>query len=516
MKVLVLCVILLQASSVMTVDVYEGVESVLLPCQDSSVPRDPRVVWVRYGFINPTVHQRDQTGDKLADQNQGYKGRTSMKTDALRTGDLSLTLRKPRLSDSGTYTCTITAFGNERRLADVELQVKVHRQSFTVTVDEGAESVLLPCHIPFVSGPSTVVWTRCDLRASTVHQRQQEEDELTDQNQAYRDRTSMNPDSTQTGDFSLTLRKPGPTDRGSYTCTITVAGEETRHTDVRLEVKVPYTFPWEAWVLLGVLAVGVMVALGVYLRRFNKVPQVEVDSGVESVQLPLKTTADLPEDTKVKWRDRYYRTVHVYENGSDRPADQDQVYRNRTKMNEDLLRTGDLSLTLRHPTWRDTDTYTCTVYNKEGDILMEKQVELKVRVPQVEVDSGVESVQLPFKTTADLSEDTKVEWRDRYRTVHVYENGSDRPADQDQVYRNRTKMNEDLLRTGDLSLTLRHPTDGDSGRYWCDVSRGGRLLRATTVLLIVKDRVQVQDQTEDIRTRSSSTDPTPLMADQSV
>ncbi|XP_028275623.1 V-set domain-containing T-cell activation inhibitor 1-like [Parambassis ranga] len=243
----------------MTVDVYEGAESVLLPCQDSSVPLDPTVVWVRYGFIPPTVHQRVRAGDELADQNQGYKVRTSMKTDALRTGDLSLTLRKPRLSDSGTYTCTITAFGKERELADIELQVKVHRQNFTVTVDEGAESVLLPCHIPFVSGPSTVVWTRCDLRASTVHQRQQEEDELTDQNLAYSGRTSMNPDAAQTGDFSLTLRKPGPTDRGSYTCTITVAGEETRHTDVRLEVK--ERLPIWAMVLLVLLVLLILVVV---------------------------------------------------------------------------------------------------------------------------------------------------------------------------------------------------------------------------------------------------------------
>ncbi|XP_028254786.1 programmed cell death 1 ligand 1-like [Parambassis ranga] len=386
MEVLVLCVVLLHASSVMTVEVYEGAESVLLPCQDSSVPQNPRVVWALYDFINPTVHQRVQAGDDLADQNQGYKGRTSMKTDALRTGDLSLTLGKPRLSDSGTYTCTIEASGKERRLADVELQVKVHRQNFTVTVDEGAESVLLPCHIPFVSGPSTVVWTRCDLRASTVHQRQQEEDEPTDQNQAYRGRTSMNPDSTQTGDFSLTLRKPGPTDRGGYTCTISVDGEETRHTDVRLEVKEQHPVPLGTTLVSAVLAVAVVVivVLGVYLWRLHtKVPQVEVDSGVESVQLPFKTTAGLPGDTedwtgvqswRVDWKDSFSRKVHVYKNGSD----QDRVYRNRTEMNEDLLRTGDLSLTLRRPTYQDNQIYTCTVY-REGRMWMKKQVKLKVR-----------------------------------------------------------------------------------------------------------------------------------------
>uniref|UniRef100_A0A3P9D0R4 Ig-like domain-containing protein n=1 Tax=Maylandia zebra TaxID=106582 RepID=A0A3P9D0R4_9CICH len=113
----------------------------------------------------------------------------------------------------------------------------VSHQVFTMEVYEGAESALLPCHIPFVSGPTTVVWSRYDLNPPTVHQRQQEEDELTDQNQRYRDRTSMKTDALQTGDFSLTLRKPHIFDSSNYTCTIRVRGEEPRLTDVQLQVK---------------------------------------------------------------------------------------------------------------------------------------------------------------------------------------------------------------------------------------------------------------------------------------
>ncbi|KAL4009036.1 hypothetical protein ACER0C_002888 [Sarotherodon galilaeus] len=273
---------------------------------------------------------------------------------------------------------------------------------------------------------------------------------------------------------------------------------------------------------------------------------------MEFVQLPCKTTVHLPEDAKVEWTDSYATKVHVYRNTSGQLEEQNQVYRHRTKMNVDLLKTGDLSLTLTQPTERDTDTYTCTVYSKEGNILMIKQVELKFRVEPIwavakpisqdnlceestyiiwlapcssvvfallfyiifdlchryrrlkdkevlllsvpkklEKREGVKSVLLPCKTKVHLPKDVTVEWRcsgSRNMLVHKYQNGQNQPEQQDQIYQGRTEMNENALKTGNLSLTLKHLCLNDRGAYTCTVYKKNRkILLEKVVALWVKE-----------------------------
>ncbi|XP_030580945.1 uncharacterized protein LOC115777241 [Archocentrus centrarchus] len=514
MKMLVVFVILLHVSQhASAVELYEG-DSFILPCKLPTFRlRNPSVEWSRSDLSPPTVHQLQ--GDELKEQNQRYSGRTSMKTDALETGDLSLKLTDLQLSDSATYTCSVRdRMYGYNRLGEVQLQVKERfpswakallvllvllvvsggllfhfRQHFMsgykVEVDSGVESVQLPCktivHLP---KGTKVEWK--DGASRKVHVYQSSSEQPEEQHDFYRGRTKMERNLLKPGDLSLTLKHP--TDTHTYTCTA-----YNKRGDILMEKQVQLTV---------------------------RVPQVEVEDGVESVQLPFTTTLHLPQDAKVEWMDDYIynRKVHVYQSSSDQPEEQHQRYRDRTKMNEDLLKTGDLSLTLRLPTDWDNRTYTCTVYSREGNILLRKQVELRVRVCQVEVEEGAESVQLPFRTTGNLPGDAEMLWgriEPEYNTVHVYQSGSDQPHRQHQDYRDRTKMNEDLLKTGDLSLTLRLPTERDSGTYRCGViSRN--IWRWKTVMLRVRGRAQVQDQTGIIMNRSISIDPTPLMADQSV
>uniref|UniRef100_A0A3Q2NU92 Ig-like domain-containing protein n=1 Tax=Fundulus heteroclitus TaxID=8078 RepID=A0A3Q2NU92_FUNHE len=108
-------------------EMFEG-DFILLLCNYPTFNLDqPKVVWTRSGLSPSTVHKLQLEGDPLKDQNQLYRGRTFMETDALETGELNLNLTNLQLSDTGTYTCSIQDFREEQRVTDIELLVKGHK-----------------------------------------------------------------------------------------------------------------------------------------------------------------------------------------------------------------------------------------------------------------------------------------------------------------------------------------------------------------------------------------------------
>uniref|UniRef100_A0A3Q3CAP0 Ig-like domain-containing protein n=1 Tax=Haplochromis burtoni TaxID=8153 RepID=A0A3Q3CAP0_HAPBU len=119
----------------------EGERSVLLPCLYSGfIPEDSTVIWTLNDLVPKPVHLRGKGGDDLNGQIQQYKGRTSMNPYALITKDFTLTLRRPTKTDSGNYTCSISAGESERRLRSIQLHIK--GQTLKPAVLIGQTSVL--------------------------------------------------------------------------------------------------------------------------------------------------------------------------------------------------------------------------------------------------------------------------------------------------------------------------------------------------------------------------------------
>ncbi|XP_063324656.1 V-set domain-containing T-cell activation inhibitor 1-like [Pelmatolapia mariae] len=257
---LLLLVLVSQHVLAPVVEVYEKEKSVLLPFKYSGfIPEDnPTVLWTRDDLNPKSVHLRREETDDLKGQHQRYRGRTSMRPDALDTLDFSLTLRKPRLTDSGNYTCSI---GNEReelKLTDIQLHVK--DQELKVTVIEGSHSVILPCKTkPDLPEDTRVEWTHSDGKLMVVYSNNSVH--LIELDNVSCGCGMMNEDLLETGDLSLILENPTYDDTGGYICTI------YREKDIlRQKVVLLVEEPCPSWdrvilVLLGLLVFLVLLVL---------------------------------------------------------------------------------------------------------------------------------------------------------------------------------------------------------------------------------------------------------------
>uniref|UniRef100_UPI0037E7F198 butyrophilin-like protein 2 n=1 Tax=Semicossyphus pulcher TaxID=241346 RepID=UPI0037E7F198 len=88
-------------------------DDIILPCHLE--PRaDVSAVtseWARFDLNPRFVHVRRDGAELLVYQNPSYVGRTSLSTDKLKLGDISLTLSEVKRSDKGKYRCHIPTLG---------------------------------------------------------------------------------------------------------------------------------------------------------------------------------------------------------------------------------------------------------------------------------------------------------------------------------------------------------------------------------------------------------------------
>ena len=84
-------------------------DDIILPChlQPATDVASTAVEWTRPDLKPRFVHLWRSGQELLGDQHPSYLGRTSLFTNKLKHGDISLKLSRVKLSDKGTYRCYI-------------------------------------------------------------------------------------------------------------------------------------------------------------------------------------------------------------------------------------------------------------------------------------------------------------------------------------------------------------------------------------------------------------------------
>ncbi|XP_041635925.1 butyrophilin-like protein 1 [Cheilinus undulatus] len=121
-------------------------EDVVLPCQlDPPVDAVSMTLeWGRSDLV-PRFVLVWHNGKELPDnQNKAYKGRASLSVDKLKLGDLQLTLTKARISDNGTYRCSIPTMKKEM-FVDLTVGAASPPSVSLAGMDKANHGVMLDC-----------------------------------------------------------------------------------------------------------------------------------------------------------------------------------------------------------------------------------------------------------------------------------------------------------------------------------------------------------------------------------
>uniref|UniRef100_A0A3P9DQY8 Ig-like domain-containing protein n=1 Tax=Maylandia zebra TaxID=106582 RepID=A0A3P9DQY8_9CICH len=119
-------------------------EDVTLPCYlDPATDAVSKILeWGRPDLDPRFVHVWFEGQDHLVNQNPSYKGRTSLSTEKLKQGDLSLKLSRVKHSDNGRYRCF---FPSEHKESIIELLVGSLSLPTVAEVNINRSAVALQC-----------------------------------------------------------------------------------------------------------------------------------------------------------------------------------------------------------------------------------------------------------------------------------------------------------------------------------------------------------------------------------
>ncbi|CAI5670876.1 unnamed protein product [Oreochromis niloticus] len=134
-------------------------ENCILPCQFEPGPEEV-IHWMKE---NIPVHSFYYNKDQLGNQDQRFKGRTSIFKDQISKGNASLLLRDVNFQDEGRYRCyTSTTRGNKELFIPLTVDVPVQK----VYIEQSGESII--CRSEGIYPEPTLTWSTDPESSSSI------------------------------------------------------------------------------------------------------------------------------------------------------------------------------------------------------------------------------------------------------------------------------------------------------------------------------------------------------------
>ncbi|XP_030266406.1 uncharacterized protein LOC115577643 [Sparus aurata] len=497
-------------------------DTVILPCSTKN-KMNISLEEVEWTFMDPTtgkktVHLYFQGKDQLHQQSDDFKDRTSLFKEELSSGNCSLSLLATT-SHNGSYQsyvggrlcCTVNLKvlpaeedSSEDDPVSPDKPNMLQCQNTTIEGKAG-DTVILPCSTKNKMNIrcEEVKWTFMDPTTGkkTVHLYFQGEDDLHQQSDDFKDRTSLFKEELSSGNCSLRLRVT-TSHNGSYQsyvggrlcCTVNLKvlpAEEDSSEDDPVSPDKPNMLQCQNTTIEG--------------------------KAGDTVILPCSTKNKMNiRCEEVKWTfmdpTTGKKTVHLYFQGEDYLHQQSDDFKDRTSLFKEELSSGNCSLSLLATTSHNGSYQSCVggrlcctvnlkVLPAEEDsseddpVSPDKPNMLQCQNTTIEGKAG-DTVILPCSTKNKMNislEEVKWTFMDPTtgkKTVHLYFQGKDQLHQQSDDFKDRTSLFKEELSSGNCSLSLL-ATTSHNGSYQSYV--GGRLCCTVNLKVLPAE----EDSSED-------------------
>ncbi|XP_030608873.1 butyrophilin-like protein 2 [Archocentrus centrarchus] len=290
-------------------------EDIILPChlEPTSDAVSKSLEWGRLDLDPRFVHVWYDGQNLLVNQNPSYKGRTSLSTEKLKQGDLSLKLSRVKHSDNGRYRCY---FPSGRKESVVELIVGSLSSPTIAGININRSAVALQCESAGWYPEPELLWLDSDRNLLSAGPTE----------------TLRGPDDLYTVSSRVTVEKRHS---NNITCRVQQRKlNQSRETHIHVSGQSQTVTPSQTIIT----SVGEDIILPCHLEP----PSDAVSKSLEWGRLDLDP-----------------RFVHVWYEGQNLLVNQNPSYKGRTSLSTEKLKQGDLSLKLSRVKHSDNGRYRC-------------------------------------------------------------------------------------------------------------------------------------------------------------